>query len=146
MTYVAALLALGCSYADARPIIRPLKAAAKQHRIDPLLLVAVVAHESRCRNDLVSRNRNGSCDVGAFQINVPGCQIQRVRRFLVRSEGAAQGAKILAMGRARCVSNWDWYCRRGMWWARYNGKSKAWANSIRWKWRLLRSRFRLPVL
>lgn len=187
MTYLAALISLGCSYADARPLVVPIKAAAIRYRLDPLLLVAVIAHETRCKN-VVARGRGKikctrgalkpvaadkgmaaatanvegtapaeaprvlicrrtGCDVGVAQIHVPDCVGARVRRFLQPASGIRQGAKILAMGRARCFAGaGNWYCRRGWWHGRYNPASRRWAASVAAKWRVLRSRYRLPVL
>ena len=43
--------------------------AAARHAVNAVVLRAIGWHESRLRPDALARNRNGTWDVGAFQIN-----------------------------------------------------------------------------
>ena len=57
--------------------------AAAYRQVSPTVLRAIAWHESRMREDAVSRNSNGSVDLGAFQINsihLPRLSRERIGR------------------------------------------------------------------
>jgi hypothetical protein len=133
-----------CSQADARAAAQAIVPAAVTYRVSPLLLAAVVLHESggTCRNlvkpdgPVVAGARG--CAVGPFQIYCPACVPGCVRRFLDRDRAAVAAAKKLAAGRTGCLAgiiarrHVPWYCAiRPFGWAnRYNPKSRTWLYNV----------------
>jgi len=136
----AALLNFGgqCRPAQARRIAAVIAPAARRRRLDPLLMVAVVLHESggTCRH-AVRWERAGGCSIGPFQIYSRRCDQKRWKRL---QRAAIKAAYILDLGRKRCQAapRSAWYCRNGQWWARYNPGSRRWALGVAEKWRRLR--------
>jgi hypothetical protein len=108
-----------------------------EHAIPPLLLVAVIAHESGFRQRLVTREKHGHCSAGAAQVLVRGCDRARVQRLLVLSVNLDAGARILASSRATCRRHPRWgACWRSEY-ALYNARSERWWSGVARKWRRL---------
>ena len=66
---VLGLGALGSAHAQTRGATDCIHEAAVHHQVSPYVLRAIAWQESRMRADAVGKNRNGTLDYGAFQIN-----------------------------------------------------------------------------
>lgn len=116
------------------------RAAEVRWQLPPLLLVAVILHESGGRQRLVVRERGGHCSVGAAQVLVPGCERARVQRLLVLSTNLDQGAAVLSRSRVTCRRHPRWRACRRSEWALYNAGSTKWWRGVERKWERLRWR------
>jgi hypothetical protein len=96
-----------------------------RHGLPRGLLAAVIQAESRGRWAL-GFNRNGSCDVGPAQVNVPGCDLLRVAQLLDLETNLAAGARILKASSRACGQRpWLRGCAVCPW-GRYNPWSTTW--------------------
>lgn len=125
---LSAALLLECQAAEAR------------WALPPLLLCAVVLHESGGRQRLVVRERDGHCSVGAAQVLVPGCERERVQRLLVLSVNLDEGARVLVRARERCRRHPRWAMCRVHFVGAYNGGSRSYASRVLRVWRRLLGR------
>lgn len=115
--------------------------AEKRYHLPPMLLAAVVLHESGGRH-ITAHHRHG-CDVGPAQVYVPGCQARM--RWLLSDQrlNVMAGARLLSWSRARCRSRPVGPCRRSEW-ALYNGGSSSWWPAVNRIWKVLRHAAGIP--
>lgn len=130
-----------CARPQAARIAQAILPASKRRGLDPLLMVAVVAHETggTCRH-AVRHERVGGCSVGPFQAYHRDCrEAQRLYADLRRA--ARRAAYILWLGKMRCRATVavPWYCRRGIPYARYNPRSRRWAYAVQRLYKRLRA-------
>jgi len=113
------------------------QAAEVRHDLPPLLLLAVVLHESGGRERLVTRERGGHCSAGVAQVLVPGCDRARLQRLLVLATNLDAGAAVLARSRRLCARHPRWAACRRSEFALYNAGSRAWWPHVERIWRRL---------
>ena len=105
--------------------------------LPPGLLWAVVMEESRGHVWALGTNRNGSCDVGLAQINVPGCDPLRIIPLFEPSANLTRAARILRWSERSCRRRpWRRGCRHCRW-GRYNPGSPSWCGKVLDRWRRL---------
>jgi soluble lytic murein transglycosylase-like protein len=104
---------------------------AKRVGRDPAELAAIVHTESRAQTQVVKRESNGSCSVGAAGINVPDCDPQRVAALLDPATNLRVAANTLRAGAAWCRAHRrDKVCLRGGAVAMYNAGDKGYARRV----------------
>lgn len=120
----------------AKKIAVAITYAAARWRVSQTLLAAIALHESGGRNVVATGRGRGhsGCDVGVFQIHVPGCAVHRVRRFRDIIAAANRAAYLLSYGRALCLSGAKrWYCKIH-YAGRYNPGSRIWLRRVLKLW------------
>jgi len=125
-----------CTRSTAVVVARVALRVAPKYGVSARLLGLVACYESRGRKAVLYRNRNGSCDVGRWQINCPRCSVACRERYLPDHRNAGRAARILRAGRWVCARRPGlWYCRLLRPWCRYNPGSRRWCEAITRMWR-----------
>jgi len=132
--WLQALPVRPCSASTARVVARVALRVAPRYRVPVKLLALVACLESRGRKGVVYRNRNGSCDVGRWQVNCHRCSPQCRERYTPDLRSAGRAARILALGWSICKRKGAWYCPK-RWWCRFNPGSKRWCTWATLMWR-----------
>lgn len=73
-----------------------IDSAAAYHGVNPYVLRAIGWHESRLRPDAVSRNSNGTIDIGAFQIN--SIHLRELSQYGIGEKGLKDGCVAAYVG------------------------------------------------
>ena len=136
--WLVALPVRPCYRAQALPVARVALHTARRYGLSARLLGAVACYESRGKRSTVNMNSNGSCDVGRWQVNVPGCFLWGRARYASDRRNAGRAARVLRLGWAVCKRKpGTWYCKAQRPWCRYNPGSKRWCRNvtmmIRWR-------------
>ena len=104
-----------------------------RHGLPPGLLEAVIWSESRWHPTALGTNRNGSCDCGLGQVNVPHCNPLRVAELMTPDVNLHAAARILRASARACARRPGLVgCSRCPWF-RYNAGSKGWCAQV-FKW------------
>jgi len=102
----------------------------RRYGLPPGLLQAVVWSESRWQPTAMGANRNGSCDVGLGQVNVPGCDPLRVAELVNPDVNLRAAASILRASARACTQQPGRVGCSVCPWGRYNPHSLGWCARV----------------